>query len=729
MNVGLEELSKEELIERLKTMQVPPEAPRGAEETERLLHDLQVHQIELEMQNRELRESQQMLEESRAWYTELFDLAPIGYCTLDTSGRIQEANLTASGLFRIERVKLVGRSFASLVSAGYEQTWHDHLQTCLKQRVRVTDEIAFSVRDRGPVVMQVVSALSLGPDGVMAGYRTTISDISAVKQSEGMLRFLAEASETLASSLEYAQTLGAVVRLAVPLLADVCCVDVLDEHDQLRRLEAAFADDAKQALADQVKACVPDKNGTTSQAEVLRSGRSILLSGSGQTDAALSDAENACGAKSLMFVPLTTRGRTFGALTFMMAESDRRYGAKELAVAEDIAHRAAMAIDNAHLYRTARAAIESRDEVLAIVSHDLRSPLSAIVMAAQTMVASASKTGGDSAMLRNIERAAHRMHRMVGDLVDVSSIDAGRLSLYKTAHDLPEMIGESLQSFAEQAAQHEVSLRAEILNTPLRASCDRDRVLQVLSNLIGNAIKFVPPHGSVSVRAEISAGEARVSVVDTGPGIPTARLPRLFERYYQAQETASLGRGLGLYISRRLVEAQGGTIWAESTPGAGASFIFTLPLAPASESSETAATPVVEASDDETPKLILVVDDDADFREPMSALLRAHGYRVVQAASGIEAIRYLSSTRPAPGLMLVDMHMPAMNGPDLIAELRRGATPPAMPIVLMSGSSDAKLEHYAQTLGLTTYLRKPIQAARLLEVIRRVQSQGPQATS
>ena len=598
-----DEMTQEELVASLRALQADPRLstpPADGAERERLLHELQVHQIELEMQNRELRESQQLLEESRAWYAELFDVAPIGYCTLDLSGRIQEANLTACELFRIERAKLVGRSLASLVSAGHENAWHGHLQACREQRARITDEIAFTVRGRGPVVMQVVSAESLHPDRSVAGYRTTLSDMSAIKRSESLLRFLSEASEVLASSLEYTQTLAGVVRLAVPVLADVCCIDVLDEAGQLQRLEAAFADNAKQALAGQLKASVPDKSGTAPQARVLRSGRPILASDPEAIAGVASNAEAAYGARSVMFVPLKTREHTFGVLTFMMAESERRYGAKELAVAEGIARRAAIAVDNSRLYQTARAAITSRDDVLAVVSHDLRSPLSGIVMATQAMLGTETNPPNamdQSMMLRHIERAAKRMHRMVGDLVDHSSIDAGHLSLSRGAHDAQELIAEAVRSLSEQAASHAIGLRVDGSSEPQRVYCDRDRVLQILSNLIGNAIKFTPANGSIHLSAERVADNVRVAVVDTGSGIPGARLPHLFERYYQAHDAPSSGRGLGLYISRRLVEAQGGSIWVESTPGVGSSFFFTLPVAPVApaEGAPTSASPASAA--------------------------------------------------------------------------------------------------------------------------------------
>lgn len=723
-----EGMSQSELVAELRALQSDPRLQSAAGESERLLHELQVHQVELEMQNRELRESQQLLEESRSWYAELFDLAPIGYCTLDATGIIQEANLAAAGMFRITRSKLVGRTLASMVSAGHTAVWDEHLQTCLAHRARVTHEVDFTIRGRGPVTVQVISGPSLAPDGSIAGYRTTLTDVSGAKQSERVLRFLAEASELLASSLEHEQTLAALARLAVPTLADVCCVDLVDENGQFRRIEAAFASSAKPAIAGRIQQSAPGNDGATSRTHVLQSGHALLVSTEERAGSVASEAERAYGAKSFIFVPLKARDRTFGVLTFMIAESGRRYGAKDLAVTEDVAHRAAMAIDNAQLYLSAREATRARDHVLALVSHDLKSPLAAIIMAAETMLASAQEQGEAPRTLQHIVRAAHRLDRLVADLVDVSSMDAGRLSLYRSANDLPDLIAEAVQSLAEQALQHQVDLHAEVARAPLRVICDRDRALQVLSNLIGNALKFTPSGGSVRVCAEPCGDDAQVVVADTGPGIPQALQPHLFERYYQAEETAALGKGLGLYIARRLVEAQGGKIWVESTLGAGSRFAFTLPLAPAADTREgvedrerdpaSSASSVQRAERSQPSRSILVVDDDSDFREPMSELLRAHGYRVAQVESGAAAIRYLGAADSPPGLMFVDVHMPAMSGPELIAQIRRDPALAETPIVLISGSSDVSLERYAETLGLARFLRKPVHARRLLDIVQ-----------
>jgi PAS domain S-box-containing protein len=734
LSSNYEDMSREELVERLRLLQGDSRRQQSLVEAERLLHELQVHQLELEMQNRELREAQQQLEESRGRYADLFDHAPIGYCTLDASARIQEANLAATELFGLDREHLIGRSLAAMVSPGSEDAWRQHLHACLSERAHATHEIAFSIRGRGPVTMRVMSAPAEREGVAAGGCRTTLADISAGKEAENMLRFLAEASAALSSSLEYSATLVVVVRLAVPVLADVCCVDIVESAGEIQRLEVVFTGDERRELAERLKRSVPDVQGDSAQAHVLRSGYPLLLTDPERSSVVLSDAERDCHAASIMCVPLISRGRTFGALTFMMTDSRRRYSAKELALAEDIARRSAMAIDNAQLYRSAREATKARDHILEMVSHDLRNPLNGIMMASQAAHSIPADQEQLMRLFTQITRAGSQMSRMIDDLVDVSSIDAGRFYVDREEHALAELIDESVHFFAPEAEQRGQRLTVETFDAGLHVCCDRGRVLQILANLIGNAIKFTPSGGSIVLRVTRTKDEAHVSVTDTGSGIPAARLPRLFDRYYQADETASLGRGLGLYISRRLVEAQRGTIWAESVQGAGSTFTFTLPLVAAdragdaTEPRERGSSVHEKASATfERPRAlqrIMIIDDESDVREAMSGVLQEHGYAVVQAANGIEALEYLNSDHPAPAAMFVDVHMPAMDGPRLISELQRNERRKRIPVVLISSASSTELERLVGYLGVVTCLRKPIQSESLLKVVRRICGQG-----
>ncbi len=587
-------MSKEELIAELRALRgasPPPVERTHTRDPAVLIHELQVHQVELEMQNRELREAHGLLEESRSRYSDLYDFAPIAYCTLDGTGHVREINLTGAALLGAPRELLLGKPLSSLVPLGERGVFQQHMRECVEKERRVTSEITLVARKRGLVRIQMVSVPTLNAPGVEGAFRTALIDISALKALEHKLRFLAQAGEKLASSLDYAATLSAVAHLAVPLLADLCIVDVLDEDGVSHPIQIVFADPAKQRhLAEQAKQFVPRKGWTTPQGTVMESGEPMLLTemtpggrwgGSDQDENA--EAMRAVGIQSMMIAPLKARGRTFGALTFAAAESERRYSAQDLAFAEEIARRAAVAIDNARLHEEARRAMQARENVLAVVSHDLRTPLSVILMKTTMMLELPSESERRSAEF--IHRSAETMRRLIDDLLDSASIGAERLSIELNRCAVESLVDEAMEMVQPLVAKKKIRLSSESsIADRVEVFCDRARLLQVFGNLLGNAIKFTDEGGTIIVRSETRGAEAWFSVIDTGPGIPHEDLSRLFDRFWQARKTARLGTGLGLSIAKGIVEAHRGRIWAESQLGVGTTLTFAVPLAPQQES-------------------------------------------------------------------------------------------------------------------------------------------------
>jgi PAS domain S-box-containing protein len=222
----------------------------------------------------------------------------------------------------------------------------------------------------------------------------------------------------------------------------------------------------------------------------------------------------------------------------------------------------------------AEKAISAYEELMAVVSHDLRNPLNAIMLGAAAIE---RDPGNAVATAATITRSAARMARLIEDLVDLSSIHAGRLAVSPTEVSTHALAQEALDGFASFAAEKGVRLTLAERGTAV-LHCDPKRVAQVLSNLLGNALKFTPAGGVVSLTIDVGDLETELAVIDSGPGIAQADLPRVFERNWQARATAPQGRGLGLYIAKSIVEAHGGRIWAESAPGEGAAFRFTLPI-------------------------------------------------------------------------------------------------------------------------------------------------------
>jgi PAS domain S-box-containing protein len=589
----LEELSKEELIRELRKLAIADDrfsATVDEPDRERLIHDLHVHQVELEMQNRELRETQQRLEAATARYVDLYDFAPVGYCTLTPDGFIREINLTGAALLQTPREELIDRSFSSVCPLEDRQSFQAHLRRCIEEKTRVTSELTFALRRGGSRVVQMVSEPVRDTCGGAPGCRTNLIDISEFKQLEVKLRLLPEAGERFALSRDDKSTLEAAANMAVPALADLCMIDMQVEADRMERL-VVFADpDKQQALADAMMQSTPRPGWQTPQARVIASGEPMLLSEVSDQlceriayDDREADSMRAAGIRSLMVVPLFARGRTFGALTLAAAESDRHFTSLDLYLAQDMASRAAMAVDNARLFAKAQRAITARDATLALVSHDLQNPLGAILLRTSLMMEKLSDKhmpveNGEA--IKSIRRSAERMSRLIQDLLDVSSIEAGRFSVERSRQPVGPLVREALEPLQIHAAAKSLRLESDFpAGDGFDVECDGDRVQQVFSNLIGNAIKFTGAGGHVTVRVEPHENEVHFLVMDTGPGIPPCHLPHVFDRFWQAQKMGRMGTGLGLSITKGIVEAHGGRCWAESQVGVGSTFIFTLPFA------------------------------------------------------------------------------------------------------------------------------------------------------
>jgi signal transduction histidine kinase len=286
----------------------------------------------------------------------------------------------------------------------------------------------------------------------------------------------------------------------------------------------------------------------------------------------------ATGTTSLVAVPLLMRGQPLGALVFTSSTVQHIYGQRDLRLATLVADRAAVAIENARLYRASVRAVQLRDQVLGVVAHDLRNPLSNILM--QT---SALKRQGREPERRSlkpaevIHRAAMRMKRLIQDLLDVALMEAGQLKIERARLSAGELIVEAVDMQKPLASSASLELRVEVDSDVPEVWGDRDRLLQVFENLIGNAIKFTQAGGLITARAAARDDEVVFSVADTGRGIASENLPHVFDRFWQATRAGHQGAGLGLPITKGIVEAHGGRIWVESAPGSGSTFFFAIP--------------------------------------------------------------------------------------------------------------------------------------------------------
>lgn len=416
--------------------------------------------------------------------------------------------------------------------------------------------------------------------------------------AEATQRFLSDATALLGASLEYEETLQRLADLTVPALADWCAVSSVADDGTIRIAAVSHVDPSKLPVARElVERFPPDPTSTFGAPNVIRTGKPELwthledaLTAKDAFDPEQLRMLRGLGFASYLIVPLSARGRVFGTLSLISANPERRYGQSALDVAENLAARAGLAIDNARLFREAQHAIRLREQVLAVVSHDLRNPLAAVHLAA-AFIARQSRATADARLLKQaetIERATERMDRMLGDLLDLASIQAGRLKIERRPDVAQSIAREAIDSIEAMATDKGIRLEAELEGEPLLVECDRGRILQVLANLIGNAMKFSEPGARVDVRVWRDGECVCYEVRDTGPGIPNEQLRRIFDLYWSAPRPGHKGTGLGLFIARGIVEAHRGQIWAESEPGSGTSICFTIPLSQAPRAGQRA---------------------------------------------------------------------------------------------------------------------------------------------
>src|SRR2546423_5422245 len=406
------------------------------------------------------------------------------------------------------------------------------------------------------------------------------------EHAEHRAALLAEASRVLSASFDYQTTLAALVRLAVPALADYCALDIVEDGDRFDRIGEAHVDPTKSHLLREV-ATFPRSSLTAHHPlmRVMTNGEPVLEREVTPAFIRLSFAEDgqrkiveALGPRSLICVPLVSSGPPLGALTLVTSDtSGRRFSIADLSLAADLARRAAIVVAHARLFHEAQQATRARDDVLAVVAHDLRNPLNTVTMAVALMLETTPiEHTQERRQVEIVRRAADRMNRMIQDLLDVRRIESDRLGVDLKPESPASIVNDTVEMLRPLASGSTIRLEADIAEDLPPVVADAARIQQVLSNLVGNAVKFTPRDGRVTVCAERIDGEVRFGVIDTGPGIPPEQLPHIFGRFWQARPSDRRGIGLGLGIAKGIVEAHGGGIWVESHVVLASTFYFTV---------------------------------------------------------------------------------------------------------------------------------------------------------
>jgi PAS domain S-box-containing protein len=540
----------------------------------------------------------------------LFDTLLEGVLITDPQGRITHWNRAAEQIFGYSRDEVLGQSPAIFHHPSLQGRREPEILEALRRDGRWSGEIPFVRKDGSEGVSEAVVVVQYDSEGRVVANVGVNRDITERKRAEEerlrllvseraarataeaaeqRAQLLAEVSELFATSLDPTVTLKHLGRLVVPRFADSCLIYRLDEAGRVQRLDPVHAEPSKEALLhEQLHRYPPQLHPLIPiVARVLESGSSEVIEDvttellkARPDDVAHTSIASELALRSLLVVPLASRGRTLGAISLGASRPGRSFGADEVAVIEEVARRAALAIDNALLYHRAQQEVRAREHVLRVVSHDLRSPLAAIVLNASSVLESQAVQVEPLTreLSQSVLLSAGQMNRLIDDLIDFARIEAGHLPLERFPQEVGPLVRTAVAMMQSLAAKKSLELSTEIPDDLPIVPLQGDRIMQVFSNLLGNAIKFTPAGGAIVTRAIRQGEEICFSVADTGLGISEEQLPHLFNLFWQASPGSRSGAGLGLAIAKGIVEAHGGRIWVESTVSAGSTFYFTLPL-------------------------------------------------------------------------------------------------------------------------------------------------------
>ncbi|WIG96066.1 PAS domain S-box protein [Myxococcus sp. SDU36] len=539
----------------------------------------------------ERKRAEDALAESEKRLRAILDNANAVFFILDRQERYIFVNREWERLFHHTLQEVAGKSTMDLFSGPLAARFHETSQAVFntrglvqrEERIPLDDGVHTHLTQKFPLID------SSGTLYALCGIST---DVTELKQLELGQRFLSEASQALVTSLDSETTLQRVAELSVPTLGELCVVSLLDKDAALRPVAvAASSPEGGRTVREFLQAHPPASSQREGPYRVLETGRSEsspdavgLLDPEGLQDERWS-AVRALSARASLNVPLRARGPILGVLSVVSAQPGRPYGPREWALAEELGQRAAFAIENAELYRKAQESIRGRDEFLSIASHELKTPVTSMKLRVQQLTRTLSRQESGqipvekvAAMLDVFGDQLRRLSHLVEHLLDVSRVNESQVDLRREDMDLAVVARDVTGHLRGQMGRAGCVFKL-VAPAPVLGRWDRLRVEQVMINLLTNAMKY---GAGAPIRMEVSrVGEdARIRIQDHGMGIPLEAQSRIFERFERAASRNYGGLGLGLFITRRLVDAHGGTIRVESLPGKGATFVVDLPPAP-----------------------------------------------------------------------------------------------------------------------------------------------------
>ena len=669
---------------------------------------------------RDVTRQKQALEQLR-FHSELLDRVEQATIVTDPDGKIIYWNAFAETLYGWKRDEALGRHVIELIVAPANIRQAAQIMQRLREGESWSGEVVVKRRNGTMFPAFVTDTPVFDDQGQLKAIIGISANITDRKRSEQTARFLADASASLAVLVDYDSTLQRVAGLAMPDFADWVAVDVLEKDGTLRRLAVAHSDSGKAELARELnRRYPPDPDAPHGVWSILRTGKSEIVSEITEEFLTESsrDAEQLrmlkdLGPKSYIGVPLEAHGKSLGVMTFIAAGSNYRYDLNDLAVAEDLAHRAAIAIENARLYRELREADHRKDEFLAMLAHELRNPLAPIRSGLDVL---ALNENGDADTVRLMQQQVEHLVRLVDDLLDVSRIIQGKVELRREPVVLSSIIQRSVDAARAAISQQALQLSVSVPDDAIWINADPVRLVQVVQNLLNNATKYNNHGGHIDLNVRSYEGGVCISVEDDGIGIDADLLPSVFDLFTQSSRTLDRsqgGLGIGLTLVRNLVELHGGSVSAFSAgPGCGSRFQVFLPI-----------VQPVEAPTRESPQpselighRVLLVEDNVGAAKVLAMLIQRLGPHEVQVAhDGPSALEIAS--RFQPEIVLLDIGLPRMDGYTIARALRADAAGSALLLAALTGYGQEEDRRKSHEAGFDEHMVKPVGVDTLRQLL------------
>jgi len=550
--------------------------------------------------------------------------------------------------------------------------------------------------------------------------------------------FLADASNVLAGSLDYEETFRNLAALIVPRIADFCIVLAAEEEGGMRQVAVAHRDPIDDPTMEKLAAEFPSSPAARiGGAHVIKTGKSQMVCDvhDGELREVFSEKSDrelirSFAARSFIAVPLRTHDRILGAIVMINTSAGRICGHEELSLAEELAHRAGLALDNARLYKSAQQARaeseranRAKDSFLAMLSHELRTPLTPVLTSVLALEQTEDLPAELRASLQMIRRNVELEARLIDDLLDLTRISKGKVQLSVEEVDAHSLLRNALEICQADIDKKHLVLRTEFAAEKVSLAADPARLQQIFWNLIKNAVKFTPEGGQLEIRTQNLDGQLQVEVSDSGMGIDAETLPKIFNAFEQGDRSQLGGLGLGLAISKALVEThQGELIAASAGPGQGATFTALFPIAESSTGDSRAALPAAPA--ERKAMRVLLVEDHEDTNRSLTQLLRRRGY-YVQAAHSVQSALAAAAQEPFD-VLVSDIGLPDGSGIDLMQKLKRDRPIFGIALTGFGMEDDLRKSH---EVGFHHHLVKPVDLNRLDALIQQADPVGEQVAA